>query len=397
MYMKINTIINRYLFRELLPPFFINLVFLTFVFLMTQILEVTSMVVNYRVSIVSVFLMLFYSMPSFLTYTIPMSVMLSVLLNFLRMSSDNEITAVKAGGASVYALLPPVFLFCLLGSLLTLAMTVTGSPWGKLSLQKLAKEVAASNLEVGLKKRTFNANFSGVMLYVNDIDVSDRGLRDIFVEDSRQEKIVSSIVAPRGELFGGKTRFSYVLRLYNGMVNQVTLSSGSVNTTRFSTYDIHLDLKQVAAAKRGVRKHRDEMSIPELLAYTEEETRTPEQINSAWMELHEKFSIPFACFALGLLAVPVGMMSASSRRRGSGIGIGLAFFLLYYLLLAAGWSLGESAGYPPAIAMWMPDLVMGGIGWYLLTRTAREEPLNPVQFSGAFMHRVSLLFSRTRG
>ncbi len=395
--MKINTIINRYLFRELLPPFFINLVFLTFVFLMTQILEVTSMVVNYRVSIVAVGLMLFYSMPSFLTYTIPMSVMLSVLLNFLRMSGDNEITAVKAGGANVYALLPPVLLFCTLGALFTLSMTVTGSPWGKLALQKLEKQVMESNLEAGLKKRTFNADFSGVMLYVNDIDMSDKELKDIFVEDSREGEMVSSILAPRGELLNGKERFSYVLRLYNGLVNQVTLSSGSVNTTRFSTYDIHLDLKRMVAGKKGVRKHRDEMSVPELLAYTKDTARSPEQVNSAWMELHEKFSIPFACIALGILAVPVGMRSASSRRQGSGIGIGLGFFLLYYLLLAAGWSLGESGGYPPAVGMWMPDLVMGGIGCFLLVQTARETSFTFAGALGGLWARISLLVTPKRG
>jgi len=46
--MKINTIIYRHLLQELLPPFLINMVFFSFVFLMTQILEITNMVVNYN-------------------------------------------------------------------------------------------------------------------------------------------------------------------------------------------------------------------------------------------------------------------------------------------------------------------------------------------------------------
>ena len=112
--MKINTIINRYLLKEMMPPFVINLAFFTFIFLMTKILEITNLIVNYRVSLLNVLLMLIYSMPFFLEFIIPMSVMMAVLLTFLRMSGDNEIIALKSGGMSMYGLLPPVLLFCLL-------------------------------------------------------------------------------------------------------------------------------------------------------------------------------------------------------------------------------------------------------------------------------------------
>ena len=94
------------------------------------------------------------------------------------------------------------------------------------------------------------------------------------------------------------------------------------------------------------------------------------------MELHEKFSIPFACIALGLLAVPIGLKSAFSRR-GSGLGLGLTCFLLYYLLLGFGWSLGKSGLLPPVFAMWAPDILMGAAGTVFLMRVAKEKPIMP--------------------
>ena len=107
--MKFNSIINRYMLREMMPPFFITLVFFTFIFLMSSLLEITNLVVNYRIGLSSVFLLLAYSMPFFLEFIIPMSVMMAILLTLLRMSGDNEIIALKAGGVSIYSLLPPVF------------------------------------------------------------------------------------------------------------------------------------------------------------------------------------------------------------------------------------------------------------------------------------------------
>jgi lipopolysaccharide export system permease protein len=92
------------------------------------------------------------------------------------------------------------------------------------------------------------------------------------------------------------------------------------------------------------------------------------------MEFHEKFSIPFACISLGLLAFPLGIQS-SSLRRSSGFGLGLSFFFLYYFLLALGWSAGETGDYPPVLGMWLPNVIMGGIGIFFLARNAREKPV----------------------
>ncbi|TFH40816.1 MAG: LptF/LptG family permease [ANME-2 cluster archaeon] len=93
--MKTNTIINRHIFAEMIPPFFINIVFFLFVFLMAKVLELTDLIVNYKVGLSSVFLMLFYSIPFFLQFVIPMSIMMAILLTFLRLSSDNEIIALE--------------------------------------------------------------------------------------------------------------------------------------------------------------------------------------------------------------------------------------------------------------------------------------------------------------
>ena len=117
--MKINTIVCRYILKEMIPPFLISLAFLTFVFLMIGILDITNLIVNYSANIGSILLLLIYSMPFFLEFIIPMSIMMAVLLSFLRLSADNEIVALTAGGRSVYGLLPPVLVFCLAGCILT--------------------------------------------------------------------------------------------------------------------------------------------------------------------------------------------------------------------------------------------------------------------------------------
>lgn len=356
----------------MIPPFVINLLFFNFIFLLTKILDITNMIVNYRISLFDVMLLLIYSMPHFLEFVIPMSVMTTVLLTFFRLSSDNEIVALKAGGMSIYNLLPPVLLFCLIGCILTGFMTIYGLPWGRLSFEKLTYEVASSNVNIGMKERTFNDNFEGVMLYTNKIDLKNKALIDIFIEDQRTRNVISTIVAPRGEMYSEPDKFLFHLRLYNGTINQVDIESRTVHSINFDTYNINFDLKKSVTAKKG-RKDEKEMSIAELSKYLKDNVNKDAKYHATLIEFHRKFSIPFACFALGLLGVPLGVQSKSAKR-AFGLGLGLLFFLLYYLMLSAGWVFGEAGVYPPLIGMWMPNIVIGGIGLYLFVRTANDRP-----------------------
>lgn len=372
--MKVNYIIYKYIFKEMMPPFVINLMFFTFVFLMVEMLKVTDMVVNYRVSVFTVLVMLAYSTPYFLTYVIPMSVMITVLLTFLRLSGDNEIVALKSSGMSIYGLLPPVMLFCMLGCLLTLFMTVYGMAWGRLSFKELTYKIVSSNLEIGLKDRTFNDSFEDVVLYINKIDPDTKELQDIFIEDKRTQNIVSTVVAPRGKLFKDMDEYVYTLILYNGVIYQVDAKDRSTNYINFDTYEVRLDLKQATSGFKQEKKHIKEMNLVELSNYLNNSSRRDNKYYNALMELHKKFSIPIACFALGLLAIPLGIQSGSTKK-SFGLVLGMIFFLIYYLLLTAGLVFGETGACPPVMGMWFPNIVMGGLGLYLLVKTANERQL----------------------
>ncbi|MDY6850492.1 MAG: LptF/LptG family permease, partial [Thermodesulfobacteriota bacterium] len=97
-------IIPLYLIRELLPPFFVNLLVFTFVLLLAKVLELTELVVVKGVEPATIMKLLGYSIPFLLSLTIPMSTLLAVLLTFLRLSGDNEITVLKSAGVSLYKL-----------------------------------------------------------------------------------------------------------------------------------------------------------------------------------------------------------------------------------------------------------------------------------------------------
>jgi len=394
--MKYNTILYRYIFRQMVPPFAVNLLFFSFVFLMAKILEITNLIVNYQVRMMSVLLMLMYSMPYFLEFVVPMSVMMGVLLAFLRMSGDNEIIALKSGGVSVYQMMPPVIVFCLAGCILTAFIAIYALPAGSQSFKQLAADVASSNMDIGLKERTFNNRFKNVMLYVNEISMKDKLLKDVFIEDQRTRGSTVIIVAPEGRLVSGANPGIWHLRLIGGAINQVGYQTRTANSIYFDQYDLRLDVNRAAAAALRQNRKARELELAELRQVLNTPQLKDSRYYLALIEFYKKFSISVACLALGILAIPLGVR-ARSRKRSFGVFLGLLFFLLYYLMLAAGKVFGEVGAYPPVIGMWVPNIVVGGLGIYLLIRTAGERPLIPDFMLGGIRRMAAGCFRKSSG
>ena len=85
--------------------------------------------------------------------------------------------------------------------------------------------------------------------------------------------------------------------------------------------------------------------------------------NSFLVEVHKKFSIPFACMVFILVGGPLGIRT---RKGGfANMAIAVAFFITYYLFLIAGEQLADRRFVSPAFAMWLPNIVFGLVGIYL--------------------------------
>ena len=392
--MKLYSIINRYIIKEMFGPFSINVFLFAFLFLMTKMIEIANWIVNYNLSLWAVLTMIFYTIPSFMVFIIPMSVMLTILLTFLRLSSDNEIVAIKSCGISIYRLLPPVVLFAFFGFLLTIFMTLYAVPRSKLALEEMSVKVAASNVDIGLKERTFNDAFKGVMLYVNRIDPKNRKLIDVFIEDKRKPDIVSTVIAPEGRLIGVPDKYVYHLILTNGTIHQINRQERSANSIQFNTYTLSFDFKQQVAKAYKTLKGRSEMSVAELQQFIREAKTKNEKYYKIKLALHQRFSIPVACITLALLAFPLGIQSKSTRR-SFGIILGLFFFFLYYVLLTAGYSFGKIGALPPAVGMWIPNLVTASIGVFFLRQTGRERSLKLDRIA-SYLQQLALKFRAGR-
>ena len=105
-----HRLINRYILKEIALPFFMILFVLTLVLLLGKILQLIDLMINKGIRFTDIAQLILFLMPSFLMFTIPISLLIAILIGLGRLSGDNEITILKMSGVSLYQLAFPVIL-----------------------------------------------------------------------------------------------------------------------------------------------------------------------------------------------------------------------------------------------------------------------------------------------
>jgi lipopolysaccharide export system permease protein len=369
--------ITLYVFKEIIGPFSVGLLIFTFIFLTNSILRLTELVVNKGVRLIDILKLILFVMPSFLVFAIPMALLMAALTAFGRLSSDNEITAMKASGISLYELVTPIMILSIICYLLTSIMSIYAEPYGNHAYKKSIYNIAKTKANIGIKERIFNNDFEGLVLYVNEIAVKGKKLKGILVSERRKMEEVQTIVAKEGYIISDPKSLNIALRLIDGSIHRVGKELNTYQRIAFSSYDISLSLGTIIKEKGGFTKRYKEMSIDELQRKIKNLKEKKKKYFHPLRILYEKFSFPFACLVFGLLAVPLGIQSKPSGKF-LGFIVSLGVILTYYVLLTGGEIMAKNGKMPLFIAVWAPNFLFGILGLYMLYKTANELPVKLV-------------------
>ncbi|MEW6378995.1 MAG: LPS export ABC transporter permease LptF [bacterium] len=354
-------VLDRYILKELVPPFGLGIAVFTFVLLMGKILRLTDLIIGSQVSGTAVALLLVYLLPSLLVFIIPMSLLFAILIVFGRMSSDNEIMALRAAGVPLYRIIAPVLAASIGIFVITLYVSCFLIPRGNAAFQRLALHATWKNATLGLHEKTFNDSLEDLIIYVDEI--SGSSLSRVVISDQRKKNEIITIFAHKGELIADDRAFKLILRLKDGTIHRNNPANPKeYHRLSFSTYDI-----LISGAYLDDKGDFRTMGLREFHREIERQKKAGNSLDKLLIEWHKKFSIPFACIVFALLGCPLGVQNRKSTRV-SGFGLSLIVILVYYALLAAGKVMVYGGWLPAWLAMWMPNLLLMLPGVYLLRR-----------------------------
>lgn len=373
--------------KELMSPFILGLLIFTFILLTNRILKLMDLVVNKGVGLDEVIKLIIYLLPSFFMLTIPMSVLLAILITLGRLAADGELIAMKASGISLYQILPPFIALCVTGFLLTNMLSLLLLPQGNRAFRNQLFSLSKRHSEANLQERIFNDDFEGLIIYINEIPGQGKHMQGIVISDKRESEVPSLIIGEEGMIISDQNEMKVTLRLFNGSIHRAANDSLTYQKAIFKTYDMNLQLSNEESENDTEVKY-SEQSIAALLKLLTDQSKEKKSLIKIQTEIHKRFAFPFACVVLGLVGIPFG----AYRRKGTrsyGFVLCIIILFLYYVFLNFGETMAKRGILYPALGIWLPNVVLGIIGCYLLSVVGREKPIPGLYWIDETLNRLS--------
>ncbi len=346
-------ILRNYILKEIFQSFMMTLGVFTFVLLMGNFIKIFDLVINKGVNILSVLNLFLYLMPYLLSFTVPMSVLTATLLVFGRLSGDNEITAMRASGISIYKIYQPVILFALLLSFALVPLNDRLLPKAHFETRKILKNIGMNKPAAYLEAGTFIRDFQDYIIFIYEINGNK--FKNIRVYQPQEGGQTRTIVASRGEFIPMPKMESVKLKLEEGTYDFPNPENPSnFYKMNFKQYEMDISLKNIS--KNKIDKKAKDMTFDELKKEIDRR-KVDEDPIPVETELHKKISMSFSSVAFVFIGLPL----AIKTRRGEksvGFGISLGIIMFYWLLLAGGEAIALKHILPPAIAMWLSNIVL---------------------------------------
>lgn len=369
------TLLQRELFKEMSMVAGICLGAFLSLILLGRLLQLRELFLGQGVGLLDLAKLFVYLSPFFLILLVPAACMLGLFLTLLRMGADRELISLRAGGLSVWQLLPAPLVLCLAGTGLTLWVSLSGISWGMDHFRQTVVDLARSKTTINVQPGVFNTNFPNLTFYAKQADPVSGELRDVFVRDSSRSKAISTIVAPRGRIASDAEVGQVYVLLEDGHVYREDKNEFSV--VSFGEYVLSLDMTKLLGGARIESKSPKEMSWAELsrLANSPESRARENLYQRVLIERHKRFALPVACLVLGLFSLPLALFFQGLNRQ-YGLVVSLGAFFIYYVLLTAGMSLAEGGKLTPALALWTPNALFFLVGSWGLWAAGKERELN---------------------
>jgi len=362
-------ILRNYLLKEFMGPFCLTLGVLSFVMILVgNLKKIADLVINKGVDILSVIKLFLLMTPYIVTYALPISILVAVLMSLGRLSSDNEIIAIRASGINLFQLILPLLTLGLILSLSLALFNDRAASYAHYEYRKTLIEIGVKNPTAAFEEGVFINSFQKYVLFIYKVDQKRNRLINVRIyEPQGDNKPTRTIVAKSGEFITVPEKNTVKLKLMDGTSDEPDPNNPTnFYKLNFRTYFMNLNLVDAQKGDRIEKKYK-EMTIQELnneIAKLKKENIDPAPLIT---EIHEKLSLAFSCLIFILMGAPLAIIT---RRREKSINIGIAILIIviYYPLLIGCESLGMESAMNPALALWIPNILFGIIGSILTFR-----------------------------
>lgn len=361
-------LVDRYLSREFASIFGYGVALATVVVIVGDLMTTVERYMRTRPPLIYVLEHFLYRTPPFVYQGLHLVVLMSTILLFLGLSRSNELTALKAGGVSLYRVSLPIFGLVALVTLGGLAFQETLLP----VLNQKAVEVD----EAKIKRRTLPHLRKRTQVWLRSREGQSADSRIYHIELVDPANALMSGVAildldggfrMRGRWDAKAMEWSerdetWVLR--NGVRRQFAEARPD-RVELFERRPVRLVERLSDFAQ--IPKAPDVMNYVELRDYIRRLQEGGHKVSKYLVDLYAKIAFPFAALIMALVGIPFALTSPRGGRL-IGVGLCLVLGLGYFVVHSAAVALARTDILPPVVAAWAANFLFGTLGLFLYLR-----------------------------
>ena len=366
------TILDRYMISELVGPFTFGLSAFTLIFAATDILAISRLVAEEHAPLASAIEYFLWQLPQIVITVVPMAMLLGVLLALQRLSSESEITALKAGGIGLIRAATPLLLVGLGVSFVALGLQEGVVPFANDRATYLREEVIKHVGPFGGGSHTVTTSLPGggkQVTFFGGYDAAAQALLNVTVIK------YDALNRPQLIIFAERAKYQIPTWSFSNAKEYSFSPDGSIFSSKVPEQQIDVGEKPSQIQQTVSNKNREEMSRAEIREVITSGQLSSQEMRAFQTSYEEKLARPFASFVFTLIAVPFGLRPP--RGGGStGLGFGLAVAIVFVYFVIASVVSAVTTGLPGGyllsmLGAWTPNLLFTIIGAWLLRRAAR--------------------------
>lgn len=342
-------ILRSYILKEMLVPFMLAFGVLSFVFMLGNLVKLADLVINKGVRAGTVGMIFLLYIPVLMGYILPAACLIGVILAFSRLSADNEILAIAAGGIATRRLLTPLLT---IGVILSLALFLLNDrviPYTYYQQKKMLKNLSADNPAALLEPGIFIHAFEGMILFIHRIE--DNKLYNVTIYQPRADAPTRTIIAKRGEFTAAPDKDQVMIKLMDGTADEPDPQNPeNYMKLNFKNYFLTLDPSRQAQTEKKPKA----MTLRELTDKIREFRYM--QIDTTRLDTEYLRKITWSLTPLIFIVIgfPIAVIT-HRRHKGANVLLAVICAAGYYLIFVGCEALSIENILAPQIAMWIPN------------------------------------------
>lgn len=375
-------LLDRYVLRNFFEPFLISFLGFTAIWLIIDLSDNGADFLEAHASFKQILGYYLTQLPQTVLMAMPIGLLLALLFSLSRMSRTNEIISMLTAGRSVFRLLIPLLGVGVLASGFCLWLNWEMAPRSegikKMALNQIRRGRKAGEVEP-VSGHLFRDRQDNRTWYVKRFRPGAPRLDGVHITQQDAEgRITKKWYADRA-IYDPQAK---TWTLHDGMVVDFTPEGDIGDTDHFPKKIRTLtDWKETPWRVASSELNPQGLTVPELHEYLTYNSDFPEvQLAPYRTNLADRWALPFSCLVVVFIAAPLGIVY---NRRGVVGGVAGAIFIFFAMIMARGFflALGKGMRMDPALAAWVPNVLLGLVGVVLLWFRSTNRDLPSLSFS----------------